>query len=557
MSRLANPPTVLDESVSHVPLRRESEDARTVRKALKALNGKATVGDVSAATGLDFDRAETALKEVLASYNGHVAVGEAGDLLYSFDPKLIRRDHVPVLVRAGQAARALLATAFKVWIMLMLVVYFVLFLVLGLALIAGVSIQGGGRGGRPRGGSARVPFSIFDWFWAPRWGVRRPYYGRRHEERRDLRIPFYKKIFAFAFGPDDPQLTDEDRDQEVLQLVRARRGVATVPELVELNGLRLHEADQEMGRVVGRFGGDPRVSPKGELLFAFPDLMLSAHGPVVEDEPVPTWRKLERPKELTGNRKSTDGVIGALNGFNLIMAASSPYWLMPRLGLVGAGADFVLFQMPLVFSTLFFAIPATRYIALARENTARWTRNVRRAVIGHVYRATLERDAPVTVESALSEAKKYLKKRTPERRDVEEALHDLASEFDATVEAEVDGTMSFAFPSIRESFLAAAEARNVMRLEDRSLGDIVYASDDTPIEASERDMRNFERELKGYVAPPRRVRHLDDYEVAEFDRMLAAARRSPRFLRRGTEVRPSLLESARERKDPDADRRGS
>ena len=542
MSRQSHTPAVLDDTATAPPARPVSEDARAVRKALRALEGTATVADVSSETGLEFSRAETALKELLGVFQGHLAVGEAGDLVYSFDPRLIRRDHIPALERAGRALQAFLVTAFKVWIMVMLIVYFVLFLVLAVAMIVGVSVQGGGRSSRRGGG---VPINVFNWFWAPRWRVRRPYYGRRHEERRDLQIPFYKKVFAFVFGPDDPDLSDEDRDQEVLQLVRARRGVVTVPELVELNGKPLPDAEEEMGRVMGRFRGDPKVSREGEVLYTFPDLMLSAHGRVVEDEPVPTWRKLERPKELTGNRKATDVIIGSLNGFNLIAAASAPFWLLPQVSVAMSGfvTDFFLFQMPLAFSALFFAVPAVRSIGLARENGLRWARNVRRAVIGHVYRASLDRDPrPVTVQGALREAQKFLKERRANQSEVEAALHQLASEFDADVEADADGVLAFQFPAVRTSFIAAAEGRTRLRLEERSVGQVVYDSGDTPQEETARDQLLFDRELRGALTQPRRVRHLDDYEIAEFDRMLAAARRSPRFLRRGTEVRPALPE---------------
>ena len=538
----------MEPSEAPVVVRKESPDEQAVRRALRRMDGRGTVADVARQTGLDFDRTETALKALLDVYRGHLAVGESGDLVYSFDPRLIRRDHVGVLTRLGRAARAGLTLAFKVWIMLMLVVYFAVFLILAVAMVVGASAQGGrGRGSRRGGG---VPISPFQWFWAPRWRVRRRYYGRRHEQKRELSIPFYKKIFSFVFGPDDPELTDADRDQEVLQLVRARRGVLTVPELVELNGAELSEADEEMARVVGRFGGEPQVTAEGEILYTFPDLMVSAHGPVLEEEPVPTWRKLEKPKELTGNNRGTNTVIVFLNGFNLLMAASSPVLLMPQLGLSGPLVEFGLFQMPLAFSALFFAIPAVRSVGVSAENGRRWARNVRRAVVGHVFRASLGRGQPVTVDGVLPEVRKYLRERTAERQEVEAALHHLAAEFDADVEVDQNGRHQFTFPKVRQSFLAAAQGRSQLRLEERRVGEVVYSSADDAGEMEARDQRNFDRELAGYVEAPKRVRHLDDYEVAEFDRMLAAAHRAGRMLRPGSGLSP------RSRASRSRDRRG-
>ncbi len=538
----------MEPEESPVVVKKETDDERSVRKALRRMDGRGTVADLARATGLDFDRTEASLKQLLDVYRGHLAVGESGDLVYSFDPRLIRRDHDSWGARLIRAVGSGLAIGFKVWIMLMLVVYFAVFVVLALAMLVGVSAQGGGRRGGGRRGGA-IPISPFRWFWAPRWRVRRRYYGNRHEQKRELAIPFYKKIFSFVFGPDDPELTDADRDQEVLQLVRARRGVLTVPELVELNGAPLPEAEEEMGRVVGRFGGEPQVTADGEILYAFPDLMVSAHGPVLEEEPVPTWRKLEKPKELTGNGKGTDTVIAGLNGFNLFMAATSPVLLMPQLGLSGPLVEFGLFQMPLAFSTLFFAIPAVRSVGVKAENGRRWLRNVRRAVVGYVYRSTLGRGGSVSVEGLLPEVRRYLRERTAQRGEVEQALHQLAAEFDADVVVDDQGHHQYTFPKVRQAFLASADGRSQLRLEERSVGDVVYSSADDAQEAEQRDLKNFDRELAGYVEAPKRVRHLADYEVAEFDRMLAAAHRAGRMLRPGSGRNPrSRAERLRERR---------
>ena len=69
----------------------------------------------------------------------------------------------------------------------------------------GGSILGGGR---HRGGGFHLPFMF--WLWTPDWRLGQPYYGRRFEHRSGKKVPFYKKVFAFVFGPDRPRASLRD-----------------------------------------------------------------------------------------------------------------------------------------------------------------------------------------------------------------------------------------------------------------------------------------------------------------------------------------------------------
>ena len=68
--------------------------------------------------------------------------------------------------------------------------------------------------------------------------MRSLYYGESHARRlpKEARPPFYKKVFAFIFGPEEPQPTQVQKDRSVLRLIRARKGVLTSAELVEHTG---------------------------------------------------------------------------------------------------------------------------------------------------------------------------------------------------------------------------------------------------------------------------------------------------------------------------------
>ena len=165
------------------------------------------------------------------------------------------------------------------------------------------------------------------WIWGPRWRIGRPYYGQRWERTLDKedKVPFYKKVFAFVFGPDRPKATPKQLDRGKLRLIRARNGVITTAELVEHTGATFEEAEDEMGRLLGAYDGEAAVSPDGELVYAFPGVMSTAHERGRIRAPNPAWLRLEHPQELTGNTSGANAAVAAMNAFTFTAAATSPW----------------------------------------------------------------------------------------------------------------------------------------------------------------------------------------------------------------------------------------
>ena len=234
-----------------------------VLKALRSLGGRGTVGDVVSDAGLPRDQVEASLKGLLETHQGHLEVSESGELVYLFDRKLIRRDRVSTLERIKKATKTFLTGAFKAWIVTMLVVYFVVFVALVIAALLAMMSRGGdrrsgggilGRGAGRHHGHFHFPsFWLWYYIWTPRWRLGRPYYGHRWERtlEKDNRPPFYKKVFAFVFGPDRPEPTQQQLDRSTIRLIRARKGVLTTAELMEHNALPRPDAEEEMGRLLG------------------------------------------------------------------------------------------------------------------------------------------------------------------------------------------------------------------------------------------------------------------------------------------------------------------
>lgn len=526
-----------------------AEPDPTLTAALRGLGGRATLGDVVSATGLPGHEAETALKSLLETHRGHLEVSDSGDLLYRFDPRLIARDREPFGVRFRRAAWSAFKTGFKVWTAVMLVAYFVIFVAIIIALMFANKDDRGGFGGRRGGGFGFGDFLLLHWLMGGRgWSRGSLYYGESHARRlpKEARPPFYKKVFAFIFGPEEPRPTQVQKDRSVLRLIRARKGVLTSAELVEHTGLALAEADEEMGRLTGAYGGDPRVSERGEVVYAFPGLMKSAHGRVRAKEPNPAWMRLEYPRKLTGNATGSNVGIGALNGFNL--AASFVLGLGPALGTaaveavpVGALWFYGLGVVPAAFSSMFFGIPLVRSLGLRGHNRTRLRRNIRRLLIGLVYARSVGRVRWIPVGEAIAHVQKRLEGWKVDPKDVLGELERLAAEFDAEVEAG-DAGFRYRFPALRETFVEGELMRRRLRLQDRKLGRIVYATSDTDTEASRRDRDAFDRELaraevdvSRYLPSPGRAGYEEDFEVVMEE---APVRTAPRRRRPPSRSRP-------------------
>jgi len=503
--------------------------------SLRALDGRGTVGDVVARSGLPGDVVRAGLKELLATHRGHLAVTDSGELVYEFDPRFIERGSEPLLVRAKRRATDIATKAFKAWIVVMLVVYFVVFVVLVIGAIFAGKRGGDSRGGgwgRGRHGGLPLDPLIWYWIWSPRWRIGRPYYGHRWERTLDRqdRVPFYKKVFAFVFGPDRPKPTQRQLDRGAIRMIRARNGVITTAELVQHTGDAFRQAESEMGRLLGAYDGEAVVSPDGELVYAFPELMKSVSDDRRVREPNPAWLRLEHEQELTGNTPGANAAVIGMNGFSLLAAATAPWFIFPRLGLGGTAAFVGLVLVPLVFSVLFFAGPLIRMTGVRLENRRRRHRNVRRVLLGLVYRRTLD-GAGVEVGEAHAFVASKLDTQSVSRDRVERILQELASDLDADVSVAEDGAVTYRFDAVRRQFAASETVRAKLRLEQRQLGEVVFSTSDSTEEASKRDMALFDRALSDgdakldrYLPPVDRIGFEDDFELVAFDEELASGR---------------------------------
>ncbi len=445
--------------------RKRYSDQRAAAVMIEALRGrgaKLTRADAIAASGLPEDEASRALTVLLKEYRSHLSATEEGELLYEFDPAFARRNAVSWRERGAAVGRQLwkgFTLLFKVAIMATLVGYFLMFVAMMVALLFSRNSSdrdddGGGLGLGP----------LF-WFWGFDMGAGSSGYGRggygRRPARRVKGPPFYKRVFAFVFGPPAPALDPLATEKEIVAYVRAQRGRIAAADLVRLMGWTFPRADEELTRLMVDYGGDAEVSDEGVVFYTFKDLRKTAGaaaGPLV-----PRWasERLETEPPLTGNPPESNALIAAFNGFNLL----APFWIVPafeaRVHVSLASWHVLLREFPLAFSAVFFAVPAGRWVKARVDARRRRVRNDRRRLLGRIFSGSgpraREELAPTAAVGALLD------------REL------VALEGDLDIDS---GRVRYTFPRIERETAAIARVRAAAPEAERDAGALVFSSAD-------------------------------------------------------------------------------
>ena len=255
-------------------------------------------------------------------------------------------------------------------------------------------------------------------------------------ERRAARRPttLQRVLGRTATDPPPKDIANARRvwfDRKTLRLIRARQGVISMAELVEHTGLPLKDAEKEMQRLADCYGGEPLASWDGHIVHAFPELMASAHGRFGVREPRPAWVRAADPTRLTKRslRRETLGLV--LNGVGLAASVVVPWLLLSRLGVAGASPFLWLAEVPAAAGVFFFGHRLIQGVGHHPLFRFRRMRTLRRYALGHVVETALKGKGVVSLDRTLKYLQTRAGKRRVKRSAVEEALRELAREFDA------------------------------------------------------------------------------------------------------------------------------
>lgn len=471
-----------------------------VAGAFRRSGNKGTVADVVALSGLPKHQVETVLPAVVSECRGQMAVTESGEILYRFPLGLSNPEKSLGRKLLRWTAKAL-AALFKVWIMVMLVGYFVLFVLILLAAIAiSIALSFAKRDGEDRGDSGGGIFGfylvtrvveMFVLIWL--------YSGDPYERTLKKKKPFHKAIFEFVFGSEEsPEAWAKQERKAVISFVRQNKGSISLEELMALTGKPRQEADAFVSRLLLEYEGEPRVSDSGTLHFFFPELMKTSLGP---GRPY-----VLPPQELipfTRNPSNTNAWIIGLNAFNLVFSA---YFLgfglqgfdavrmagdnlgilylittavvasVANLDLAAAEAWIVgvLGVVPLVYSGFFFGIPLVRRWRENLKNLAIKTGNLRRKIVAAVLSRPLEVRLDQVQPEAATEAPG---KPGVEREAIKEGiLRDLAD--DRAIDVLSASPLVYSVPELEREKKDLEEVRRSTDLSRLALGKVVFDTEE-------------------------------------------------------------------------------
>ena len=434
---------------------------------------KLTRADAVALTGLPNDAAEPALKSLVATYKSHLAVTDEGELVYEFDPSLERRDKVTLRERlqaAGQVAWKGFQFLFKIWIVVTLVAYVVAFVAMMLSLI--VARSSSDRDDRRGGDGFGFPWL---WFWLmpdlapPGYGYGRDRYGR--PLRRPANAPkkrFYLSVFDFVFGPKTAPHDPREADKRLLAFLRDHKGRVTAAELSALTGLSLASAEEELTRLMVEYDGEVEVADDGTLLYVFEDVLPSASA--AGTRWTWAWDAADPVPPLTGNTSGTNGVIGAFAGFNLFASMTIAPAFLQRFHLPTEPWTFWLTVFPLVFSAIFFAVPAARWAIRKRKLQKRERRQLRRELLREIWAQPGEPRDPAELAARASQ-----RTGVPDG-EAQKMLDTLVRDLDGDVTTDAEGRMRYLFPRLAEEQRAVEKARAAA--PDKQLGEVIFSSED-------------------------------------------------------------------------------
>ncbi len=362
-------------------------------KAVESLGYRVTVGDVAAHAGLDLHVAQQGLLALAADTQAHLQVSEAGEIAYEF-PKGFRN-----ILRNKYWRLRVQDWAMRVWrvVFYLIRISFGLVLIASLVLIAlaivalmiaaSASQRDDNRdSGWDEGNMVFFPrFWLDDLIWFFDFNPQRDRPRRHNSDKGDEdSMNFLESVFSFLFGDGNPNADFEERRWQAIGAVIQNNGGAIAAEQVapylDIPD-RVWALDNEdyMIPVLSRFNGIPQVSPKGDIVYHFPDLQVSARDrtPV----PVPAYLKEQvRPfSRAKGGQIATAIGLGVLN----LGGAIALGVLLQDSTLVAAAGSLVTFVsgiywLLLSYGTAFLSIPAGRFLWLQRLNQKIAQRNKQR-----------------------------------------------------------------------------------------------------------------------------------------------------------------------------------
>jgi len=469
----------------------EDEASKRLFPHLKKSKGKLSIADASAATGMALEDSKTALERLMNMYACRLQLTASGEILYDFGNALRRRGEKSfhdIIVSVADALWRGFKVVFKLWITVTLVVYFALFVALLLALIIAA---------QSRDSKVKIKFHWIGDLFADLflrssrtmmivhatdsygYGHRSFRQEKRNEPgKQEAKKRFVQSVYDFVFGPPRPGFDPFANEKEVLAWLRKNNGILTPTEIVALAGWTFSDAEERMADYLTRFKGEAEITDDGVLVGSFTRVLAKGDAEMEGGKIELFWDEYEAPYETTGNSATRNFAISGMNIFNLLLAAlillSAQFGLLVKdlasqIGMMPGLTTLVLGWVPLVFSSIFFLVPAVRIFSVKKLEAERLAQNKRRRLIRVIFaNSGRERTLAEIVQLVNAGAQSSLP-----GKEIRRILDSLLTELHGETTLREDGTVLYSFPRIRHEVEAAATVRNTS-LSSGAIGDVIF-----------------------------------------------------------------------------------
>ena len=368
-----------------------------VMKAVESLDYRVTVGDIATQAGLDLNLAQQGLIALAADTQAHLQVSESGEIAYEFPQNfraILRNKYWRIRLqeawsRIWGVLFYLIRISFGILLILSILVIVAAITILVIAASSSQRDDDRGSSGGSGGGFMFIPrFWIGDLFWLfhydQSYGNRYSRHSRHSQSRnhRPLRrhagndsdMNFLEAVFSFLFGDGDPNADLEERRWQAIGAVVQNNGGAiaaeqVAPYLDDVGEGWAKENEDYILPVLTRFNGTPEVSPKGNIIYHFPELQVTARDRGRTS--VAAYLK----EHLQSFSQAKGGQLTAVIGLGIVnfVAALILGGLLQDQAMVQQIGGFIVFVngiywLLLAYGTAFLGIPAIRYFWLQRKN---------------------------------------------------------------------------------------------------------------------------------------------------------------------------------------------
>lgn len=375
-------------------------------QSIEKLDYRVTVGDVAAQAGLELNLVQQGLLALASEAGGHLQVADSGDMVFLF-PRNFR-----TILRNKYWQLRFKEILSKIWGVLFYLIRISFGVILGLSILVmmlaialiviAISSQrndndsgNSDSGNSDWGGGGGFSFFPTDFFWIfyPNYGYgydspqSRSAKSSKTRGDRSGKLNFLEAIFSFLFGDGDPNFDKEERRwQQIGAVIQNQGGVIAAPQLApyldNVPQLSAKEEDYDEDYilpVLSRFNGYPKVSPEGDIIYAFPELQITAKQRQAQPVAAYLKEKIYRFSQATSGQAIAAAGLGGLNLILALVLGSllrDPSLVAQLGGFIGF--VYSIYGLLLGYAIAFLAIPLVRYFVIQGRNRRIEARNSER-----------------------------------------------------------------------------------------------------------------------------------------------------------------------------------